>query len=75
MTDNLVYARTIKTIGMRHNTQHCSELSNIVPEDIEKEVRQAAEISMGTDITEDDLVNIFELADRVIELSEYRYGE
>lgn len=72
VTDNLVYARTIKTIGMRHNTQHCSELSNIVPEDIEKEVRQAAEISMGTDITEDDLVNIFELADRVIELSEYR---
>lgn len=73
MTDNLVYAQTIKAIGIRSNTQHCKALSEIVPEDIERELRQAAEISMGTEITEEDLVNIMELADRVIELCEYRY--
>lgn len=73
ITDNLVYAKTIKAIGMRNNTQHCKGLEDIMPEEVEKELRQAAEISMGTEITEDDLTNIFELADRVIELSEYRY--
>lgn len=72
VTDNIVYAKTIKAIGMRSATQTCTTLSEILPEDIEKEVRQAAEISMGTDITEDDLMNINDVADRVVELSQYR---
>lgn len=72
VTDNVVYAKTVLAIGMRNTTQSCTSLSDILPEDIEKEVRQAAEISMGTEITEDDLVNIKEVASRTIELSEYR---
>lgn len=74
VTDNLVYAKVVKEIGMRTNTQHCTGLSDLVPEEVEKEIRQAAEISMGTEVTQEDLENIFELVDRVIELSEYRYG-
>lgn len=72
VTDNLVYAKVVKEIGMRTNTQHCKGLSDLVPEDVEKEIRQAAEISMGTEVTQEDLDNIFELADSVVELSEYR---
>merc|ERR1712139_578228 len=41
-------------------------------DDIAKEVRQAAEISMGTEITDEDMANIMTLCERVIELTEYR---
>merc|ERR1719413_322039 len=43
-----------------------------VPEEIANEVKQAAETSMGTEVTEEDLSNINTLAERVIELTEYR---
>merc|ERR1711939_854547 len=43
-----------------------------VPEEISNEVKHAAETSMGTEITEEDLSNIHTLSDRVIELTEYR---
>jgi nucleolar protein 58 len=53
ITENLVYAKTVRAIGMRHNTSS-TELSGILPEEIETEVKQAAEISMGTEINEED---------------------
>lgn len=72
VTDNLTYAKVVKLIGMRTNVKD-SDLSTIgVPEEIEKEVKTAAEISMGTEITEEDLENILVLCDRVKELMEYR---
>merc|ERR1712226_682944 len=43
-----------------------------VPDEIAAEVKQAAETSMGTEITEEDLANIMTLCERVIELTEYR---
>merc|ERR1719238_489000 len=43
-----------------------------VPEEIATDVRQAAETSMGTEITDEDLANIMTLCERVIELTEYR---
>eukprot|EP00913_Durusdinium_trenchii_P030379 g28456.t1 len=43
-----------------------------VPEEIAAEVKQAAETSMGTEITDEDLGNIKTLSERVIELTEYR---
>ena len=36
------------------------------------EVKKAAEISMGVEITETDLSHIQELCERVVELTEYR---
>ncbi|EEB05719.1 U3 snoRNP protein Nop58 [Schizosaccharomyces japonicus yFS275] len=69
--DNLAYARVIKTMGMRTN---CSEtdFSAVLPEDLEATLKSAAEISMGTEITQEDLDNILMLADQVLELSAYR---
>merc|ERR1712151_360697 len=42
------------------------------PEDVEESLKEAAELSMGCEISEEDLSTVFHLADRVIELSEYR---
>jgi len=49
-----------------------SELQEVVPEEIADEVRQAAEISMGTEITEDDEGHLKTLAGQVISISQYR---
>ena len=49
-----------------------ADLKEIVPEDIEKNVKDAAEISMGTEITETDEKFILNLAIQIIELAEYR---
>ena len=45
------------------------ELQSVVPEDIAEEVRQAAEISMGTEITDDDEGHLKTLAGQVISIS------
>jgi len=58
-------------MGPRQNAS-ATDLSNCMPEEIEKEVKAAAEISMGTEISTDDIKNIQHLCDQVISISEYR---
>jgi nucleolar protein 58 len=43
-----------------------------MPEDIAQEVKEAAEISMGTEITDDDVNHLKTLANQVINISAYR---
>merc|ERR1719195_735746 len=43
-----------------------------VPDEIAAEGKAAAETSMGTEVTDEDLTNINTLAERVVELTEYR---
>ena len=57
VTDNLAYVRTVTAMGMRENASQ-SDLSDILPEEVESAVKEAAEISMGTEISEVDLINI-----------------
>ena len=71
VSDNIVFVKTIKIIGMRANTAS-SDLSDILPEEVEEKVKEAAEISMGTEISDDDIENILQLCDQVIEISSYR---
>ncbi|CAK9821541.1 Nucleolar protein 58 [Anthophora retusa] len=71
VTDNIAFVKTVKIIGTRENTIN-SDLSDILPEDVEEKVKEAAEISMGTEISEDDILNIQHLCDQVIEISQYR---
>jgi len=72
VTENLAYAKVVKLMGFKTKAKE-TDLSKVgVPEEIDKEVKQAAETSMGTEITEEDLTNIHTLAERVIELTEYR---
>ena len=49
-----------------------TDLSGILPEDIEKDVKEAAQISMGTEISETDEKHILALCDQIIELTDYR---
>ncbi|XP_003701979.1 nop5 ribonucleoprotein [Megachile rotundata] len=71
ITDNIAFVKTVKIIGTRENAIN-SDLSDILPEDVEEKVKEAAEISMGTEISEDDILNIQYLCDQVIEISQYR---
>ncbi|KAI5962950.1 NOP58 [Candida pseudojiufengensis] len=71
VVDSVAYARIILTMGVRSNAAEI-ELSEILPEEIEEQVKTAAEVSMGTEITEDDLNNIKALAEQIVDLAAYR---
>ncbi|PWN29829.1 Nop domain-containing protein [Jaminaea rosea] len=71
ITDNLAYAKVIRAVGFRTNMAS-SDLSEILPEEIEETIKAAAEISMGTEISETDIEHIFSLCDQVISITAYR---
>lgn len=71
VTDNMALVRTVKKIGMRVNAVNC-DLSDILPPEVEKELKEQAEISTGTEITDEDLVQIRDLCDQIINLSDLR---
>merc|ERR1712142_396092 len=56
---------------MRQNIKD-ADLEEILPTEIEEKLKNAAEISMGTEISEEDIVNIKALAHQVIEFTDYR---
>jgi len=58
-------------MGTRSNAEK-TDLSEILPEEVEEEVKAAAEISMGTEISDEDINNIIYLCDQVIEITDYR---
>ncbi|CRK94804.1 CLUMA_CG008298, isoform A [Clunio marinus] len=71
LTDNIAFIKTIKTVGTRDNFS-TSELSDILPPDLEDKVKEAAEVSMGTEISEEDIINIVQLCDEILDIHEYR---
>jgi nucleolar protein 58 len=71
VTDNALYAKTVRKMGVRTHAA-TMDLSDVLPEDMEKELKEAAEVSMGTEIADEDIDNIQHLADQVINISEYR---
>lgn len=71
ITDHLAFARVVRKMGFR--TNHTTvDLADILPEEEETALKKAAEISMGTEIADEDLVNINHLCDQIIELMDYR---
>ena len=71
LNDNVAYARIVLAAGMRSNIAD-TDLSEILPEELESAVKAAAEVSMGTDITDADLANIKSLAEQVVLYTGYR---
>lgn len=71
VTDSVAYARIILTMGIRSKASE-TDLSEILPEEIEERVKTAAEVSMGTEITQTDLDNINALAEQIVEFAAYR---
>jgi len=71
ITDNLAFVRTIDLMGFRENAK-TTDMSEVLPEEVEEKVKEAAEISMGTEISEEDITNIRHLCQQVVEIQEYR---
>ncbi|KIY95194.1 putative nucleolar protein NOP5-2 [Monoraphidium neglectum] len=69
--DNIQYAKAIKLMGTRDRSAGL-DFSGVLEEEVESALKEAAQISMGTEISTEDLENIQALSDQVIELSEYR---
>jgi nucleolar protein 58 len=71
ITDNLGFAKVVKQMGPRVNAAR-TDFTSILPEALQNEIREAAQISMGTEVSEEDIDNIKELCDQVISITEYR---
>jgi nucleolar protein 58 len=71
ISDNIVYAKCVKLIGDKLTTPEVS-FGDLIPEELRAEICEAAELSMGTEMTTDDLDHILYLCDQVIALAEYR---
>ncbi|KAL7569845.1 hypothetical protein ACA910_008514 [Epithemia clementina (nom. ined.)] len=70
--DNPSYAKLVLECGLRPNFS-AKDLSSILEDEtVEAAVKEAAEISMGTEIAELDIINIQSLADQVLSMTEYR---
>lgn len=70
--DHMTYVKTILTLGMRTSAA-TTDLSEIIEdEETQNKVKEYAEISMGTDIADEDLENIKYLCQNIVELTEYR---
>lgn len=59
------------TLGFRTNAAS-TDLTTVLPEEMAKEVKDAAQISMGTEVSEEDINNITDLCTQVISIAEYR---
>ncbi|PNH07983.1 putative nucleolar protein 5-2, partial [Tetrabaena socialis] len=71
VADNIQYAKSVVFMGTRDQAQTL-DFSGILEEEVEGLLKAAAQVSMGTDISENDLDNIKDLANQVTALSEYR---
>ena len=61
-------------MGFRTNAMKM-DFSDILPEEVEADLKRAAEISMGTEIADLDLLNIKHLCEEIVEMSDYRLGK
>jgi len=71
VSDNLAYAKVVQQLGERTNAAS-TDLSEHVEEEIEAEIKKMSEISMGTEISEEDIMNIQHLCTQITTISEYR---
>jgi len=71
LNDNILYAKTALKIGNRASSQGI-DLSEILPEDLSGQVSNAMLHSMGTEISEEDVLNIRALCEELIALNDYR---
>ncbi|XP_076368691.1 nop5 ribonucleoprotein [Tachypleus tridentatus] len=71
ITDNNQYVRTVLAMGLRSNAAGC-DMSEFLPEELEEKVKEIAEVSMGTEVTEEDILNIKHLCNEVLEMQNYR---
>jgi len=70
--DNAQYSKLVLKCGFRTNFRE-TDLSDILEDEtIEAAVKEAAEVSMGTEVADMDIINIKALAEQVLSMTEYR---
>ncbi|THD25445.1 Nucleolar protein 5 [Fasciola hepatica] len=68
--DNIAYVKVVKRIGHRENSK--VDLSDLVPDEVAEQIREASIVSLGTEVVDDDIEMINELCDQVLEVMESR---
>ena len=72
VNDNAQYAKVVLAAGFRNKFKE-TDMSNIFDDEtLESALKEAAEVSMGTEIADLDIVNIQALAEQVLSMTEYR---
>lgn len=69
--DQTAFIKVILKMGMKTNAASI-DFSDILPTEVESKVKETAEVSMGSEISEEDLLNIQALGKEVLELQSYR---
>lgn len=75
VTDNVTFAHVVDLVGMRTNVKNIplEKLGSVAgSEEIAQEIKEAAEISMGTEILKEDEGHLRTLSKQVFEIAEYR---
>ncbi|KIL67377.1 hypothetical protein M378DRAFT_185740 [Amanita muscaria Koide BX008] len=71
ITDSVAYAKVVLKMGFRTNASNTS-FADLLPEELEAPIKAAAEISMGTEISDSDMTHIHSLCDQIVAISAYR---
>ena len=72
LKENAQYAQLVLKVGFR-TAYKSSDLSSILEDEMqERAIKEAAEVSMGTEIADMDIVHMQSLAEQVLSMTEYR---
>jgi len=69
--DNVLFAKTVLKMGSRDKAAN-TDFSEFLPENYEHDLKDAAQISMGTEVSESDILNIKDLCEQIVSISSYR---
>jgi len=69
--DNILFAKIVKAMGMRTNALKM-DFSELLSDEMAHDLKEAAQISMGTEVSEEDIDHVQDLCVQVISISEYR---
>ena len=70
VNDNMEYAKLVIAMRTRFNARE-TDFGDVDEEVVEK-VREAAQVSMGTEISDDDVDHIVQLCEEVVQATQYR---
>jgi nucleolar protein 58 len=68
---NVAYSKAVIKMGYRSNCSK-TDFGDILTEDVSDILHSVAEVSMGTEISEEDMMNIKCLCEQIISMTEYR---
>ena len=69
--DNIQYAKVALRMGKKDLCSEC-DFSDIISDEVEEQLKEQAQMSMGTEISDVDLMHIKQLCEQVVDLADYR---